>query len=165
MDTSLIWGIGSAKTFDGGVGKLCLDIKNEGFEPAIWVAPFIAEEKSELFQHHPDWFVKDDDGKPLASNRVSFGGWRCAPWYMLDGTHPEARAYLTHVFKTMREQWGVKYFKLDANMWVALPFGKPSKVMDFWLGEDLGIWERGEQIIQVAGYCARALRILECRKE
>ena len=43
---------------------------------------------------------------------------------MLDGTNPAARQYLTHVFKTMREEWGVKYFKLDANMWGALPFGQ-----------------------------------------
>lgn len=110
-------------SFGGGVEKLCLRIKEDGFEPAIWVAPFIAEENSELFQMHPDWFIKDDDGMPLPSDRVSFGGWRCGPWYMLDGTHPEARGYLTHVFRTMREKWKVKYFKMDANMWGAMPFG------------------------------------------
>lgn len=115
--------LSATEAFDGGIEKLCLDIKKQGFEPAIWVAPFIAEKGSELFGAHPDWFVKDEDGQPLPSDRVSFGGWRCGPWYMLDGTHPGARQYLTHVFKTMREQWGVKYFKLDANMWGALPFG------------------------------------------
>lgn len=110
--------------FQGGVDKLCLSIKEQGFEPAIWVAPFIAEEKSALFQEHPDWFVKGQDGKPLASDQVSFGGWRRAPWYMLDGTNPGARQYLTDVFRTMREKWQVRYFKLDANMWGALPFGE-----------------------------------------
>lgn len=116
--------LSASDAFEGGIRKLCLDIKEQGFKPAIWVAPFIAEEKSELFQTHPDWFVRDLEGKPLASDRVSFGGWRCGPWYMLDGTNPAARQYLTHVFKTMREEWGVKYFKLDANMWGALPFGQ-----------------------------------------
>ena len=109
--------------FDGGMKELCLKIKGEGFEPAVWVAPFIAEGGSELFTNHPDWFIKDDDGKPLASDTVTFGGWRCGPWYMLDGTHPEARAHLTHVFKVMREEWRVTYFKLDAILWGALPFG------------------------------------------
>lgn len=109
--------------FEGGIKKMCLEIKNQGLEPAIWVAPFIAEENSHLFKSHPDWFVRDDDGSPLPSNKVSFGGWRCGPWYMLDGTHPEARSYLKHVFKTMREEWQIKYYKLDANMWGALPFG------------------------------------------
>lgn len=115
--------LSTTEAFEGGIEKLCLAIKEQGFEPAIWVAPFIAEEKSEVFRTHPDWFVKDEEGKPLASNRVSFGGWRCGPWYMLDGTHPDARAHLTRVFRTMREKWKVKYFKLDANMWGALPFG------------------------------------------
>lgn len=115
--------LSSADTFEGGVESVCRNIKERGFEPAIWAAPFIAEEQSQLFRDHPDWFVKDDNGKPLASDQVSFGGWRCAPWYMLDGTHPEARRYLKEVFRTMREEWGVRYFKLDANMWGALPFG------------------------------------------
>lgn len=113
----------TADTFEGGIKKMCLDIKEQGFEPAIWVAPFIAEERSEVFQNHPDWFVKDDNGKPLPSNKVSFGGWRCGPWYMLDATHPEARRHLTNVFRTMRKEWQVTYFKMDANMWGALPFG------------------------------------------
>lgn len=109
--------------FKGGVKQLCHKITDRGYKPAVWVAPFIAEEASDLFIQHPDWFVKDDFGKPLPSSDVSFGGWRCGPWYMLDGTHPKARKYLTHVFKTMREEWGVTYFKLDANMWGALPYG------------------------------------------
>lgn len=114
----------STDMFKGGIKELCLKIKEQGFEPAIWVAPFIAEEKSEVFQTHPDWFVKDGEGKPLSSDKVSFGGWRCAPWYMVDGTNPEARQHLTNVFRTMREEWKVKYFKLDANMWGAMPFGQ-----------------------------------------
>lgn len=114
----------AAEAFGGGIEKLCREICEQGFEPALWVAPFIAEEKSEVFQKHPEWFVRDSDGTPLPSDRVSFGGWRCGPWYMLDGTHPAARAHLTRIFRIMREKWGIKYFKLDANMWGALPFGE-----------------------------------------
>lgn len=110
--------------FEGGVKQVCLDIKARGFEPAIWVAPFIAEKNSKLFREHPDWFVKDDDQNPLSSGDVSFGGWRYGPWYMLDPTHPQALDYLKNVFQTMRNEWKVTYFKLDANMWGALPVGK-----------------------------------------
>ncbi|MBQ4354372.1 MAG: alpha-galactosidase [Clostridia bacterium] len=109
--------------FEGGVKKVCLDIKGQGFEPAIWVAPFIAERDSAVFRTHPDWFVKDDEGKPLSSGDVTFGGWRHGPWYMLDPTHPEALDYLRKVFRTMHDEWKVTYFKLDANMWGAMPFG------------------------------------------
>lgn len=117
------WMEASAK-FPKGMRELCGEIKKKGFEPAIWIAPFIAEEGSKLFQEHRDWFVKDEAGNPLPSDRDSFGGWRNAPWYMLDTTHPEVLQWLKEVFHTMHTEWGCKYFKMDALMWGALPFGK-----------------------------------------
>jgi len=110
--------------FGGNVRTVLADIRQRGFEPAIWVAPFVAEEKSALFQSHPDWFVKDADGAPLRSDRVTFGGWRRGPWYALDGTHPEAQSHLERVFRTMRTEWGCTYFKLDANFWGAMHAGR-----------------------------------------
>ena len=109
--------------FGGNVQGVLKEIRARGFEPAIWVAPFVAEEKSHLFTQHPDWFVKDAEGKPLRSDRVTFGGWRHGPWYVLDGTHPEAQRHLEKVFRTMRSEWGCTYFKLDANFWGAIHGG------------------------------------------
>ena len=110
--------------FGGNVQGVLKQIRARGFEPAIWVAPFIAEEKSNLFQQHPDWFVKDDDGKPLRSNKVTFGGWRHGPWYVLDGTHPQVQQHYETLFRTMRRDWGCTYFKLDANFWGAIHGGR-----------------------------------------
>lgn len=109
--------------FDRSMKEICADIRSAGFEPAIWLAPFIASAKSKLFQNHPDYFVKDIDGNPLCSSDVTFGGWRDAPWYMLDATNPEAAKYIYDVVHTVYHEWGVKYYKLDANVWGALPFG------------------------------------------
>jgi alpha-galactosidase len=113
----------TGKAFGGGVQSVLKEIRARGFEPAIWVAPFVASEQSRLFQEHPDWFVKDDQGKPLRSDRIGFGGWRLGPWYALDGTHPEAQRWLEGLFRTMRREWGCTYFKLDATYWGALPGG------------------------------------------
>ncbi|WP_429034608.1 glycoside hydrolase family 36 protein [Aeromonas media] len=110
--------------FEQGVAALAREIRTAGCEPALWVAPFIAEPGSRVFQQHPDWFVKGDDGLPLPSERVTYGGWRCTPWYVLDGTHPEVQAHLEQVFRTLREQWGIHYFKLDANFWGAIHGGR-----------------------------------------
>ncbi len=110
--------------FGGDVRKVLDEIKKRGFQPAIWVAPFIAEEQSHVFQQHRDWFVKDASGAPLRSDLVTFGGWRRGPWYVLDGTHPEVQAHFEHVFKTMRQEWGCTYFKLDANFWGAIHGGR-----------------------------------------
>jgi alpha-galactosidase len=110
--------------FGGNVRTVLSEIRRRGFEPAIWVAPFVAEEKSNLFQQHPDWFIKDAEAAPLRSDRVTFGGWRHGPWYALDGTHPDAQAHLERVFRTMRAEWGCPYFKLDANFWGAMHGGR-----------------------------------------
>jgi alpha-galactosidase len=114
----------TGSAFGGDVQGVLKEIRKRGFEPAIWVAPFIAEEKSHLFEQHPDWFVKDLDGKPLRADRVTFGGWRRGPWYALDGTHPEAQRHLELIFRTMRQEWGCTYFKLDANFWGAIHGGR-----------------------------------------
>jgi alpha-galactosidase len=110
--------------FGGNVQGVLAAIRKRGFEPSLWVAPFVAEADSQLFRQHPGWFVRDAAGEPLRSDRVTFGGWRRGPWYALDGTHPEARAHLETVFRTMRTGWGVTYFKLDANFWGAIHGGR-----------------------------------------
>lgn len=109
--------------FGGNVQGVLKEIRQRGFEPAIWVAPFVAEEKSHVFQQHPGWFVKDAEGKPLSSDLVTFGGWRRGPWYVLDGTHPEVQQHFEKLFRTMRREWGCTYFKLDANFWGAIHGG------------------------------------------
>ncbi|HET8782167.1 MAG TPA: glycoside hydrolase family 36 protein [Pyrinomonadaceae bacterium] len=109
--------------FGGNVQGVLKQIRQRGFEPAIWVAPFVAEEKSHVFQQHPDWFVKDSEGKPLRSDRVTFGGWRRGPWYVLDGTHQEVQKHFENFFRTMKREWGCTYFKLDANFWGAIHGG------------------------------------------
>jgi len=114
----------TGSAFGGSVRDVLAAIKKRGFEPAIWVAPFVAEEQSHLFQQHPDWFITDATGAPLRSDRVTFGGWRHGPWYAIDGTHPGAQAHLERVFRTMRTEWGCTYFKLDANFWGAMHGGR-----------------------------------------
>jgi alpha-galactosidase len=110
--------------FGGDVRAVLKEIKDRGFEPAIWVAPFIAEEKSKLFREHPEWFMKDAAGAPLASDKVTFGGWRHGPWYALDATQPEVQAHFRQLFRTMNQEWGCTYFKLDANFWGAMHGGR-----------------------------------------
>jgi alpha-galactosidase len=103
----------TGKAFGGDVQGVLKKIRERGFEPAIWVAPFIAEERSNLFREHPDWFVTAADGQPLRSDRVTFGGWRSikekGAWYALDGTNAEVQKHLETVFRTMNREWGVTY--------------------------------------------------------
>jgi alpha-galactosidase len=114
----------TGKAFGGDVVKVLEEVRRRGFEPAIWVAPFVAEQNSQVFQQHPDWFIQGAEGKPLVSSDVTFGGWRHGPWYALDGTHPQVQQHFENVFKTMRRDWGCTYFKLDATFWGAMHGGR-----------------------------------------
>jgi alpha-galactosidase len=116
--------LSTGSAFGGNVRTVLDEIRRRGFEPAIWVAPFVAEQGSELFQRHADWFIMDTDGAPLRSDRVTFGGWRRGPWYALDGTHPSVQSHFEQLFRTMRQEWGCTYFKLDANFWGAMHGGR-----------------------------------------
>ena len=112
--------------FSGGVKELIHNIRAKGKRPAIWMAPFIAQPESEIFKKYPDWFVRHEDGDLLKAEDVTYGGWRCTPWYILDTSNPEVQDHLTHVVSVMREEWGVELFKLDANYWGTLK-GKRSQ--------------------------------------
>jgi alpha-galactosidase len=110
--------------FGGDLKGVLGEIRKRGLEPAIWVAPFIAERGSHLFQQHPEWMVRDGNGEPLSSDKVTFGGWRRGPWFALDGTNGEVQRHLETLFRTMRQEWGCTYFKLDANFWGAMHGGR-----------------------------------------
>jgi alpha-galactosidase len=110
--------------FGGDVRKVLDAIRQRGFQPALWVAPFVAEEHAHVFEQHRDWFVTDAAGGPLRSDTVTFGGWRRGPWYVLDGTHPAVQDHFERLFRTMRREWGVTYFKLDATFWGAIHGGR-----------------------------------------
>lgn len=116
----------TGRAFGGDAKGVIAEIKKRGLKPALWVAPFIASADSKLFKEHPDWFVMDADGKPLRSDKVGFGGWRQGPWYCLDATNDAANNHLERLFKTLHEDWGVEYFKLDANYWGAIHGGRYS---------------------------------------
>jgi alpha-galactosidase len=73
---------------------------------------------SRLFSEHKDWLVKDEEGNP--TNRLSHK----KDWCILDGTHPEARAYLKKIMRYMHDECGLRYFKLDFLSYGALPAGK-----------------------------------------
>ena len=113
------WLTPSAK-FSTGVQSLVTEIRRRGKKPAIWMAPFIAEPGSQRFREHPEWFVRHTDGTLLKAEDVTYGGWRCTPWYVLDCSNPHVQEHLTRVVRTMREEWGIELFKLDANYWGTL---------------------------------------------
>jgi alpha-galactosidase len=95
--------------FPHGMAWLAARIREKGFRPGLWLAPFLLSERSALFSRHPDWCVRDlqNGGRPLAYG-TNWG----ATQYCLDPTHPGVKQHLAECFQAFRS-WGFDYFKLD----------------------------------------------------
>ncbi|MFZ5815927.1 MAG: alpha-galactosidase [Bacillota bacterium] len=95
--------------FPHGLGWLASQIRQAGFIPGLWLAPFIAQGRSRLFQEHRDWFVKGVDGLPRpVSFSVDWGD----RYFALDLTHPEVQGWLAELIRYV-VGLGFGYLKLD----------------------------------------------------
>lgn len=101
------------KKFPNGLEPIVKEIHNRGFKAGIWLAPFVAERKSRLFNEHPDWFAKRK-GKPI----VAGGNW--SGQLALDLTNEEVRDYIRKCLKHYMDM-GFDFFKLDFLYAAALP--------------------------------------------
>ena len=94
--------------FPHGMGWLASEIKRAGYTPGLWLAPFLLAESSRTYAEHAEWAVKGDDGTPA----LAMFGWERRN-FGLDGSHPEARAWLQRLFREVCDRWGYGYVKLD----------------------------------------------------
>jgi alpha-galactosidase len=88
--------------------NLAKKIFEKNLTPGIWLAPFILHPKADLVNKHPDWLLRNKQGKPVTAGF----GWN-AMTYALDLTNPDALAYACSVIHEAVSQWGYKYLKLD----------------------------------------------------
>lgn len=91
-----------------------------GFKPGLWASPFWFYAEAEgMLKEHEGHLLRDKDGNPISNEQV--WGWRYnhddSPWYhmhqyFLDGSHPDAIAYIKKLFSYYHEI-GVRYYMLD----------------------------------------------------
>ena len=93
--------------FPNGMQPAAQMISDAGMTPGLWLAPFVCEEKSDIFRDHPDWIMKNETGDPLRAGSNWSGS------YALDIYNEEFREYLREVFRTVVEEWGFRLLKLD----------------------------------------------------
>ncbi len=107
--------------FPKGIDFTIRQIREAGYQPGIWIGPFIVGNFSQLFKDHPDWVLKDEQGKPIIKMQFfgewHWGGRRNTEYYVLDTSHPQAFAYLRKVFRTIKNDWNVDYIKTDFMYW------------------------------------------------
>jgi alpha-galactosidase len=97
--------------FPNGLTPLASEIKNKGFQPGLWLAPFIVSRSSQLFKEHPDWILRNRIGR--ISNAGFLPQWGFGLTCGLDLTNPDALHYIRKVLSTAAHVWGFSYIKLD----------------------------------------------------
>lgn len=93
--------------FSCGMQALASAIREAGYTPGLWLAPLVCETKSKIFQDHPDWLMRNDEGSTISCG----GNW--SGFYTLDFYKSEVRSYLKEVFTTVLYDWGFELVKLD----------------------------------------------------
>ena len=93
--------------FPNGMKAVADKINEAGMTAGLWLAPFVCEEKSDIFRDRRDWLLKDGKGEPVRAGSNWSGS------YALDIYNEEVREYLRKVFRTVTEEWGFGLLKLD----------------------------------------------------
>ena len=98
----------NGKDFPNGMKTIADAVHREGYLAGIWLAPFnVQRGKSRILKEHPDWLIRNPDGKPQLG---------CVAWggaYTLDIYNPEVREHLKKVFDNVLDDWGYDMVKLD----------------------------------------------------
>ncbi|KGQ23078.1 glycoside hydrolase family 36 protein [Thermus filiformis] len=101
--------------FPRGMAFLAEQIQKRGLRPGLWLAPFLVTAESPLYRAHPDWLLRDGEGRPVPAG-FNWG----VPLYALDAGHPEVVAWVADLVRKA-VAWGYTYLKLDFLYAAALP--------------------------------------------
>ncbi len=98
-----VWGDWQAGAkFPHGMRHVADRIREAGFVPGLWLAPFSVDKTSQLRREHPEWLVQG------ASGPEEYWG-----VHALDLSHPEALAFLRSTFSRVFDEWQFDYVKID----------------------------------------------------
>lgn len=93
--------------FPRGMAYLAERIRARGLRPGLWLAPFLVTEESPLYRSHPEWILRDGEGRPIPAG-FNWG----TPLYALDAGNPEVVDWVAALVRRVRA-WEYTYLKLD----------------------------------------------------
>ena len=120
----------------GGMKGVAKIITENGYTPGIHLDGFRAEKETDVYKEHPDWFLKDQNGETLYEEYEKDG--RMVHRIYFDYSNPGACDYIKYVLKTIREDWGFNYFKID--------------FMRYGLNRDIFTMQRNTGLTEIQSY-------------
>ena len=95
----------------GGMKGMAKLITDYGCVPGLHLDGFRGASTSKTYIEHPDWFLKDQDGNTIFGLYTRNG--KAEKRVYFDYSNPAACEYIKNVLKTMTNDWGYKYIKID----------------------------------------------------
>lgn len=90
---------------------LAAEIRNAGYRPGIWLAPFIADRGSRLVKKHPEFLLRNEHGRAIPAGYNL--NWPGKLFYALDVTNPRVEEFIRATIAMLIRDWGFDYLKLD----------------------------------------------------
>jgi alpha-galactosidase len=95
----------------GGLKEIFTRITSEGKTPGLHFDGFRGDANSEICKTHPEYFLHDQDGNLIVETALMPDKVMKNTYF--DYSHPGARAHIADCIKNMKNNWGVRYFKID----------------------------------------------------
>jgi alpha-galactosidase len=95
----------------GGLKQIISRITSEGKTPGLHFDGFRGDANSEICKTHPEYFLHNQDGNLIVETVVMPDKVMKNTYF--DYSHPGARAHIADCIKNMKNNWGVRYFKID----------------------------------------------------
>ncbi len=99
------------KRFPKGLAPLAAEAIKNGLQFGIWMEPEMVNPKSELFDEHPDWVIRQPK-RPLELQRNQL---------VLDLTRPAVQAFEWQTIQSILKVPGITYAKWDCNRYLTQP--------------------------------------------
>ncbi len=124
----------NTERFPSGPEEITKKIQETGFVPGLWIAPLIIDYRSKTAQAHPEWLLRDENGKPVdAGFNPIWGGKKgkdqpskSGTFFCLDISRDDVIEFLDSLIEKAIERWGFRYLKLDF-LYAGLLYGKYAK--------------------------------------
>ena len=104
--------------FPNGLKPICEYIRSKNMRVGLWFTIGSVHAKSEVAKQHPEWIIKDKNGKPanLHQSKYEEDG---NVWDSAIRTMSMGSPYYDHIKNTIRDyvkDWGISYLKLDLSI-------------------------------------------------
>jgi alpha-galactosidase len=102
--------------FPNGLGPVFDHVRSLGMRPGLWISLATANRRSKVFREHPEWFVRDDEGRPVNLHEEPDSANASTPELATACMATGWSDYIGGKILDLVERHGLAYAKLDLSI-------------------------------------------------